>query len=128
MFNINIPDKKSISLSTIFTVYENSSSPSYCSCQDTSQCNNQTKIYTTPTGNTIQYSIPGLYFGCFMIEALLQSNLICFYSQSCIDDLRYALNSSSSNLNLIALDQTIPSRYEIDTAINDILSEMMDEQ
>ncbi|CAF3998401.1 unnamed protein product [Adineta steineri] len=126
MFTFTVPDNKTVILSTIYTLYGNSSS--LCSCQDTSQCVNQSRIYTNYTGETIKYSLPGMYAGCFVVEALLQSNLICLYNQSCIDDLRYALNASATNLTTTALDLTLPTQYQLNTSINDILSKLMVEQ
>ncbi|CAF1058664.1 unnamed protein product [Adineta steineri] len=131
-FYINVFNNKTVILSTIYSSYKNSLS--VCRCQDTSQCVSQLNIY----GNSItviKYTLPGMYVGCFIIEALLQSNLICFYNQSCINDLRYALNSSNTNLptyytniTTTALDLTLPSQYQPNTTINDILSKLMVEQ
>ncbi|CAF1575414.1 unnamed protein product, partial [Adineta steineri] len=115
-FYINVFNNKTVILSTAYSSYKNSLS--VCTCQDTSQCVSQLNIFKTPT-TVIIYTLPSMYVGCFILEALLQSNLICFYNQSCINDLRYALNSSNTNLptyytniNTTALDLTLPSQYQ----------------
>ncbi|CAF1587044.1 unnamed protein product, partial [Adineta steineri] len=82
-------------------------STSNCSCGDSPSCT--TPVYVD-NGNS--FLVPGMYIGCFILEALLQSNLICFYNQSCIDDLQYALTSSATNFSTTALDLTLPSQYQ----------------
>ncbi|CAF4032721.1 unnamed protein product [Adineta steineri] len=112
---------------TMYNVISNyhtfTDSTSNCSCGDSPSCT--APVYVN-NGNS--FLVPGMYAGCFMMEALLQSNLICFYNQSCINDLRYALNSSSTNFRTTALDVTLPSQYQPNTTINDILSKLMVEQ
>ncbi|CAF1566467.1 unnamed protein product, partial [Adineta steineri] len=107
-FQINALNNKTVILSTYYDSY-NIPSP-VCSCQDTSQCGTQLSMYDYPS-TVAKYSLPGMYIGCFMLEALLQSNLICFYNQSCINDLRDVLNSSATtvlkyytNITTTALD------------------------
>ncbi|CAF1283435.1 unnamed protein product [Adineta steineri] len=131
-FYINVYNNKTVILSTVYSSY-NIPSP-VCSCQDTSQCGTQLSIHDYPSTD-VKYSLPGMYMGCFILEALLQSNLICFYNQSCINDLRDALNSSNTNLptyytniTTTALNLTLPSQYQPNTTINDILSKLMVEQ
>ncbi|CAF1677223.1 unnamed protein product, partial [Didymodactylos carnosus] len=45
-------------------------------------------IYDTSTGQ-IQFLVPGFLSGCYIIEALLQSSLVCLYDQTCLDQLSY---------------------------------------
>jgi hypothetical protein len=99
-----------------------SDASSNCSCADTPLCTMPVHV-----GNDGLFHLPGIRIGCYIVEALLQSNLICFYNQSCIDDLRHALNSTMS-LNTTALDPTMPSRYKPNTTIDDIIAQLMVEQ
>ncbi|UJR38720.1 hypothetical protein I4U23_031385 [Adineta vaga] len=85
------------------------SSQSSCSCKKTPLCVEESSIYDKEKYNTHHiteklFTVPGILKGCFIVEALLQSNLVCFYNQSCIDDLRRIMNLSTP-LNTVALDR-----------------------
>ena len=75
-----------------------------CSCATSTRC-------TQPSGS--------MRVGCYPLEALLQSNLRCFYDQSCIDPSRtfQALNYS-----------THLTRYELNATVESILDELMMEE
>lgn len=49
-----------------------------CSCASSPSC---IEKYVTPanSNSTMLFTVPGFYTGCFVIEALLQSTLECFY-------------------------------------------------
>ncbi|CAF0933248.1 unnamed protein product [Adineta steineri] len=106
---------------TLSRVYANQSSN--CSCDDTPLC----KIPAFIDDDDNSFHIPGIYFGCYIVESLLQSNLECFYNQTCIDELRQALNSSLA-LNTSALNATIQSQYERNETIEHIVDQLMVEQ
>ncbi|CAF4326962.1 unnamed protein product, partial [Adineta steineri] len=72
--------------STLSDYHTFTDSTSNCSCLDS-----PSYIIPIYVNNGNSFLVPGMYAGCFVVEALLQSNLICLYNQSCIDDLRYAL-------------------------------------
>ena len=97
-----------------------------CSCDTTNTCVQPLSVYNT-SHRTILFTVPGFYMGCYAIEALLQSNLECFYDQTCIDTLKSFLRSSSS-LTTEALDSSLPSEYQSNSTINDLLSQLMIEQ
>ncbi|CAF1453550.1 unnamed protein product [Didymodactylos carnosus] len=77
-----------------------------CYCQLNASCTTTTNVYVY---NSVTQALelvpfPGFYVGCSMIEASLQSNLYCLYTQSCIDSFHlpfrtYALNSTGSSLS-----------------------------
>ena len=69
----------------------------------------------------------GFYIGCYVIESLLQSNLQCFYDQNCVDQLNSYL-SSSSFMNVTALDSSLPSVYSPSSSIADLLNNLMIEK
>ncbi|CAF1045402.1 unnamed protein product [Adineta ricciae] len=46
--------------------------------------------------SSILFTIPNFYTGCFIVDSLLDSSLICFYNQTCIKELTFHLNSSLS--------------------------------
>jgi hypothetical protein len=95
---------------------------SSCSCEETPFC-------VTPAfmDDEASFHVPGMYFGCYIVESLLQSNLACFYNQSCIDELRLALNSTVT-LNMTALDPIIQSQYAPNETIENIVNQLMVEQ
>ncbi len=125
-FSFNVNDGRDIFFQTIFHNFGSASSP--CFCKQTPTCVHESIIYKSHIFPLIiQFKVPGIMLGCYTVEALFQSNLICFYNQSCIDDLRHALNSTMA-LNTTALDPTMPSRYEPNTTIDDIIAQLMVEQ
>ncbi|CAF4277365.1 unnamed protein product [Adineta steineri] len=73
------------------------------------------------------FYIPGFYVGCYVIEALLQSTLQCFYDQACIDQLLLYL-SSVSPINAAALNSSLPSQYSEYSTIENLLNSLMIEE
>ena len=99
---------------------------SNCSCFVSAQCVKPSSIDGS-LGTDVLHSIAGFYMGCYAIEALLQSNLEYFYDRTCIDTLESFLRSSSS-FTTEALDSSLPSEYQSNSTINDLLSQLMIEQ
>ncbi|CAF4558888.1 unnamed protein product [Rotaria sp. Silwood2] len=95
---------------------------SNCSCDQTPLC-------TVPTyiDENIRLLVPGILIGCFIVEALLQSNLFCFYNQSCIETLKHLINPYIE-LNTSALNQTLPSRFAPNSTIRSIVDQLMVEE
>jgi hypothetical protein len=66
--------------------------------------------------------------GCFAVEATLQSTLVCFFNQTCIDNLRLILNETSSTkieLDTRSLNRLLLSRYSPVTTIAEIIGGLM---
>jgi hypothetical protein len=97
-----------------------------CICVSSSMCVLQSNIYDYPN-YIVLFLVPGIYTGCYVIESLLQSNLECFYNQTCINELQSYFVSSSS-MNITALDTSLPSRYLENSTIEDLLDELMVEE
>ena len=57
-----------------------------CSCATSRYCTTSAPIFND-TGS-IEYTIEGLVFGCDVFQTVLLSSLSCFYSKSCIGNLR----------------------------------------
>ncbi|CAF1031674.1 unnamed protein product [Adineta steineri] len=93
-----------------------------CSCSLSDTCIQQSSIYNYNT-TTILFNVAGFYTGCNVIESLLQSNLECFYNQTCIDKLQNYLQSSPTYVS--ALSSSLYSRYLETTIINDLLDNLM---
>jgi hypothetical protein len=118
-YNLQIPhDDGVIHLSG--SVYDS------CHCDRSATCVEPSAIFNI-SSNTIVFTVPGLYIGCFVIEALLQSTLECFYDQRCINQLQFYMVSSSP-MNVTALDSSLPSQYFINSTIEDLINHLMVEQ
>jgi hypothetical protein len=89
-------------------------------------CAYQSNIYDYPK-LIVLFPVPGIYTGCYVIESLLQSNLQCFYNQTCINTLQSYFAFSSSK-NITALDSSLLSRYLENSTIEDLLDELMVEK
>ncbi|CAF4621706.1 unnamed protein product [Rotaria sp. Silwood1] len=97
-----------------------------CACDYSAKCIRLSAIYRYSDGTTL-FSIPGLYIGCFAVEALLQSTLECFYNQTCINELQSHLKKNSS-INITALDSTLPSCFSDNSTIQEVINKSMIEQ
>ena len=116
--NIVVESDGNAFLTTQYTEFVSNSSS--CSCQEASACVVPAIIFYdvsyAPTP-VVRFVVPGIMRGCYILEAFLQSNLVCFYNQSCIDDLHSVLNTTQSillaaiELNTTALDPSVPSQF-----------------
>ncbi|CAF1523223.1 unnamed protein product [Adineta ricciae] len=99
---------------------------SNCSCIVSAKCLRPFPIFNYPNTTPI-YTVPGMYRGCFIVEALLQSNLQCFYDRNCLNQLQSYFISSTS-INLTSLDSSLSTHYSINSTIEQLLDELMIEQ
>ena len=97
-----------------------------CTCDSTSACVVQSALYQNSSAFS-PWLIPGFYSGCFVIEALLQSNLACFFNQSCVDIFHVHLQSDPV-LNTTALDPALNTSYSPSTTIDEIVNQLMVEK
>ncbi|CAF1071625.1 unnamed protein product [Adineta steineri] len=109
------------------SVSSTSISYSNCNCHLSNTCVNQLSFYKNNSGNVTLFDVPGFYIGCYVIEALLQSTLQCFYDKICIDHLQVYLTTASP-MNVTALDSSLPSQYSEDSTIKNLLNELMIEE
>ncbi len=77
------------------TVFSLSQNYSGCDCASSATCVFQSAIYNYPNLTSL-FNVPGFYTGCYVIESLLQSNLQCFFNQTCINTLQTYFPSSMS--------------------------------
>ena len=94
-----------------------------CSCRGSSTCISQSVIYNDATAELL-YTVPGIFAGCYVMESLLESNLECFYNQTCFDELKSYLNSNSS-LHASIMDSSALIQFSTKSTIADILDELM---
>ncbi len=97
-----------------------------CNCASSPTCVTQYSIYQYPSETSL-FDIPGLYTGCYVTEALLQSSLECFYSQSCIDELQSYLIPASP-VKMTALNSSLSSVYSMSSTIQQLVDNLMIEQ
>lgn len=97
-----------------------------CDCAISSSCFFTTGIYSY--NNPIpSFIIPGLYLGCYVFESLLRSTLECFYDESCFNQLKIQLQSNSS-IDVTALNALLPTRYSVDSPIQELVDNLMIEE
>ncbi|CAF3952300.1 unnamed protein product, partial [Adineta steineri] len=99
---------------------------SKCGCISSSTCIAQSSFLNS-LSNKDSFDVPGFYTGCYVIEALLQSTLQCFYDQTCIDNLQIYL-SPPVLMDVTALDSLLPSQYSENSTIEDLLNNLMIEE
>ena len=72
------------------------------------------------------FTIPGLYIGCYLVEAMRSSSLECFYNQSCLNQVESFL-SSPTPFNATVLDASL-SNFTVNSTIDTLLSQAMIER
>ena len=123
-------------------VYNSSIDGTECDCETTAWCVQQAVVYeldgTTPLfripGKSVcvyiacnkQYFLllTGVYVGCYMMEAVLKSDLRCFFDVECLQALKDKLYINASSA---ALDHNA-TRYSTVTPLFDIVSNLMVEK
>nr|AEN94405.1 hypothetical protein [Adineta vaga] len=97
-----------------------------CNCGTSMKCAYQARIYDYYYGRSTFY-IPGMKTGCYIVEALLQSDLQCFYNQTCLNKLHSYIDLSQS-MNITTLNESSLSSFKRNSTIEDILNELMVEE
>ncbi|CAF1229595.1 unnamed protein product [Adineta ricciae] len=100
-----------------------SKSYSNCTCEINPTCVQSSSVYNSSG----QFLIPGFYYGCYTIEALLQSTLECFFNEICISKILSYINPAPS-ISIATLSSTWSSRYSTNTTIQQLLNSLMIEQ
>jgi hypothetical protein len=100
---------------------------SNCSCRSSSTCIHPSAVYSSQNITKL-FHVPGFYSGCYVIESLLQSNLECFYNQTCINRLQDYFSSSNSSINVTALNTSLPSQYFTNSTIKQLIDNLMIEE
>lgn len=110
-----------------------------CYCINSNHCMREQGFFCTSrtcsfSANQPNQTIPGFVTGCLPLNSFLLSTLQCLYNQSCIQMLldwrQFELDGwfQPVHLNISALDSTISSRYQTNTSLNDIVSNIMIEE
>ena len=97
-----------------------------CSCFQTPKCHSQAATYNG-TSWEVLHLVPGFTMGCYIVEALLQSSLECFYSETCFDDLNAFMYLRRSP-NVTVMNGSVLSRFSETAKVGELLDEMMVER
>jgi len=108
--------------------YENNT----CSCDVTYTCIASLTLQdrrTNQSNSSLLFTIPGLFKGCYLVEAVRQSSLECFYQASCIAMIELFLQPPISlNKTISPLDSSIESRFNVSSTIDQLISKVMAEK
>ena len=75
------------------------------------------------------FTIPGLYKGCYLVDAIIQSTLECFYQPSCISAIKTFLQASHPfTTSNDSLNVSISSRFTMFSTIDQLLTKAMTEE
>lgn len=81
----------------------------------------------TPSPSPV-YVIPGMHVGCMPYDALVESNLHCFFDPICFNStMKWISTLNESNWPKL-LDNSIPSKFYTNDTIDTIFSQQMLEQ
>lgn len=100
---------------------------SSCTCSTDRSCIQPTAIYDAYSKGLL-FTIPGMFIGCYMVEAALQSNLAFFYDQQNIDELRQMISFDDYNpasVRTTALNRSLHTYYNDTTSIDILMHNMM---
>jgi hypothetical protein len=111
---------------TYGVIVRNPKSYGDCTCSFSATCVSESSIYNL-SSYMVLFSVPEFYMGCYTIESLLQSSLLCFYNQSCIDKLQSYFQVSSL-MNVTSLNVSLSIQFFENSTIEDILNQLMVEE
>ncbi|CAF1258824.1 unnamed protein product [Adineta steineri] len=97
-----------------------------CSCSLSATCIEQSSMFRSSNGRVL-YSVPGMYTGCYTVESLLQSNLQCFYNQTCINKV-VSYFVTRPLMNTTALNNSLPSQFLPNSTLKEVINQIMVEQ
>ena len=75
---------------TVPVRYTDDATNTTCSCATLKTCNTPAQLFSD---GSVYYTFEGLVSGCYMLESILLSSFSCFYSITCINSSRYALQT-----------------------------------
>ncbi|CAF3841579.1 unnamed protein product, partial [Adineta steineri] len=107
-------------------VYNSNETGIDCDCQSTPWCIQQAIIYDLDT-TTQLFSPPGIFVGCYLVEAVLQSDLRCFFDIDCLQQLIDSLSLVNISASDIILNSTA-SHYQEKSSLLEIVSNLMVEE
>ncbi|CAF3955137.1 unnamed protein product [Adineta steineri] len=107
-------------------IYNSNETGIDCDCQSTSWCIQQAIVYDLDTITQL-FSPPGIFVGCYLVEAVLQSDLRCFFDVGCLQQLIDSLSLVNISVSDIILNSTA-SHYQEKSSLLEIVSSLMVEE
>ncbi|CAF0897908.1 unnamed protein product [Adineta steineri] len=107
-------------------IYNSNETGIDCDCQSTPWCIQQAIVYDLDT-TTELFSPPGIFVGCYLVEAVLQSDLRCFFDIDCLQQLINSLSLENISVSDIILNSTA-SHYQEKSSLLEIVSNLMVEE
>lgn len=98
-----------------------------CDCSQTFSCVTPLLIQNGSRDNF--FAIPGLFKGCFLVAALRQSSLACFYEVSCIKSIEEFLQvDMAPTMSVVPLSALQESQFNVNSTIDQLLFKAMTER
>ncbi|CAF1128257.1 unnamed protein product [Adineta steineri] len=107
-------------------IYNSNETGIDCDCQSTPWCIQQAIVYDLDTITQL-FSPPGIFVGCYLVEAVLQSDLRCFFDIDCLQQLINSLSLVDISVSNIILNLTA-SHYQEQSSLLEIVSNLMVEE
>ncbi|CAF1157996.1 unnamed protein product [Adineta ricciae] len=101
-----------------------------CDCILDSTCSFDYKISQNGQRLPIDWQLEGIHGGCYIINSVLKSSMICWFKDTCLNQLRKIFYEIGVVIpsSITPLNSTLPSRYSPSTLIETIFNEMMIEE
>ncbi|CAF1411290.1 unnamed protein product [Adineta ricciae] len=121
------PMSISIDVNPLFDLNENDTE---CNCILDSTCSFDYKISQNGQRLPIDWQLEGIHGGCYIINSVLKSSMICWFKDTCLNQLRKIFYEIGVVIpsSITPLNSTLPSRYSPSTLIETIFNEMMIEE
>ena len=97
---------------------------SYCLCSKDINCASLSGIYADFQQIWL-FQVPGILSGCLPIDSLLLSTLICFYNQTCIDNI---ISYYRTKKTFTAMSVFKKSQYRSNSTIQSMINQLMIEE
>lgn len=123
---LSVTGSNAAAMSSFGAVYQvEFKSYSNCSCFLRRDCVASMRIIRN--NGEVNTEVPGMYVGCYILEALLQSDFRCFFDESCFDTLIFHLDRGFSP-NARVLNASALLRFYPNSTVRDILDKLMLEE
>ena len=99
---------------------------SSCNCLTNPSCLQPVTLGAWNFNDQDELTLPGLYLGCYVFEAILRSSLRCFYLRPCIQVMiAYISIGERPNINPQPLEVARNILYTINSTVDEMLDRMM---
>lgn len=94
-----------------------------CHCGSSSKCITQSSIYEAYSVSS-RWDVPGFYAGCFVLEALRQSDLRCLHNETCLQQLDVRLHP---NRTMMVTSQILnhSKHFAPTSTVDNLINEML---